>query len=697
MNNLSRVIVSVNKLKALRAIWCEGLFIGLLLLTSQGYSQDRPTIKMGAITAKDFVVSPSANLIDSNTNAVVLSDLGTTSFVGNKEQWFSYVYKRQTRIKLINKKSFDQFSTIRIMVYGKDDDFEKVDNITGSTYNLENGKIVETKLDKKDVFDDRLDKNHLEKKFTMPGVKEGSIIEYSYTITSPYLFNMPEWQFQYVGYPCLWSECQVEIPQLLFYVLVKQGIHNYYINKGVEGHQTYNLREKSDATTAHDLTGMERSLLVGATTIKHDWAMKDIPAFRTESYLTTPRNYVDKIEFQLSKTYNGEEYRDVANTWKKANEELLGAEYFGGALSENNAVQALTDKVVSNVADGLQQAKSIYYFVSTNFSCNNYNYPFVGTNLANVIKKKGGSVGDLNLLLVAMLRRQHISADPVLLSTRAYGFNLPNYPMEDRLNYVIVRTKIGERIYYLDAAHPQLGFGQLDGECYNGHARIISEKDSGSVYFYPDSLREKKTTIVFLTPGEKGEIEGHYQSVPGMLESYNIRKSIGKNGLKQYFKNVQTSYGDDLLVGEAGVDSLDKPELPVNVHFDFKLNEAPDASIIYINPLFTKWQFGNPFKDAKREYPVEMENVFDDNYIYNMDIPEGYVVDELPKSTKVTFNENDGVFEYMIAVSDNLVQLKAHFKLNKAFYSPEEYGSLREFFDIVVKKESEHIVLKKKQ
>jgi len=79
-----------------------------------------------------------------------------------------------------------------------------------------------------------------------------------------------------------------------------------------------------------------------------------------------------------------------------------------------------------------------------------------------------------------------------------------------------------------------------------------------------------------------------------------------------------------------------------------------------------------------------------------MDIPEGYVVDELPKSAKVVFNGDQGYFEYLLAQQGDKIQMRCRVRLNKAQFPPEDYGNLRDFFAFIVKKENEQIVLKKK-
>jgi hypothetical protein len=647
----------------------------------------------GKIGPADFTAPLTSPVIDSNSSAVVLSDEGAVRFIGNNKGWFSYVFKRRTRIRILNKKGLEA-ANVFIQLYAPGDDPEKISDVGGSTYNLENGSVTELKLDPKDIFQERRDKEYIEAKFSLPGVKEGSIFEYTYTITSDHDFRLPSWRFQWMEYPCLWSDYQVEIPQALFYVILRQGVHPYAIDKGSEGHASYNVREKKDQTVA--LVGQEQSYYVTAVTVKHDWAMKDVPAFGPETYLTTARNYLDQISFQLSKTYDGAQYHDVANSWANLNETLLKREDFGLPLeADAGRVADETEKIVAGITDPLDRAKRVYYYLTSHLTCTDYYYPFIKTGLGPIWKKYEGSVGDINLLLVAMLRKLGLHADPVLLSTRENGFTVASYPMLERLNYVIARLKLNDKVYYLDAAHRQLGFGQVAGDCYNGPARIICNTDSGSVSFSPDSLKERKVTMVLIAATDKG-LEGQLQSTLGAEESYRVRRDVGKRGEEAWFKDIQTSWGDDMTISNGGIDSLANPEDPVKVHYEFAFRQSPDASILYLPPMLGEAYRRNPFQAAERKYPVEMPYAMDETYVLSMEIPPGYVVDELPKSAKVAFNVDQGYFEYLIQQSGDHVQMRCRIKLNKASFQPEDYSPLRDFFGYVVKKENEPIVLKKK-
>ena len=443
-------------------------------------------------------------------------------------------------------------------------------------------------------------------------------------------------------------------------------MHGYAVDKGSTGHGNFKITEKDDQIT---LASQDHDLFVSANTVKHDWVMKDVPAFGAEEYLTTPYNYVDRIDFQLSGTYNGEEFSKYNNTWAQATEELLNRGDFGGALGQDdNRVNELADKIGNDGGDRLAQAKAIYYYMSHHFTCTDHYDKFITTTFQDVIRNNSGTVGDINLLLIALLRKKGYQADPVVLSTRDYGFNLASYPVLQRLDYVIVRLTIDGNVYYLDAAHPQLGFGQLDDGCYNGHARIISNRDSGSVYFEADSLKETRITLVLVTGTDKG-LEGSWQSTPGPEQSYEVQKR-GQTNMDgaQFFKDIQTRYGDDMEINNGGIDSLKNLEDPVKVHYDFVLKQPQDASIIYLNPMIGAGKRINPFGAAERKYPVELPYASDDMYVFSMDIPNGYVVDELPKSARVALNGNQGQFEYLINQQNGQIQMRCRLRLNKAWF-----------------------------
>jgi len=266
----------------------------------------------------------------------------------------------------------------------------------------------------------------------------------------------------------------------------------------------------------------------------------------------------------------------------------------------------------------------------------------------------------------------------------------------DKFNYVVCRTAIGGKTFYLDASRPRLGFGFLNWECYNGHARVINQ-EATSVEFSSDSLNEKKTSSLMLFSDEKGEISGRMQQVPGFYESYSLRSRIKDKGAEELFKDIKKDFGIDADISNTRIDSLEKYDQSLQLNYDVKLNLEKD-DIIYLNPMFGEGYKENPFKSATRTYPVEMPYAFDEVFVLSTDVPAGYEVDELPKSIKVNFDEEGkSFFEYIISHSGGVISFRSRIKLTRSYYLPDEYEILREFFNLIVSKHSEQIVFKKKK
>jgi hypothetical protein len=381
------------------------------------------------------------------------------------------------------------------------------------------------------------------------------------------------------------------------------------------------------------------------------------------------------------------------STWPKLYEDLMKDEDFGSGLDKNNGymgdvVESLTAGITSDTA----KARRIYNYVRLNFSCTDHSGLYMDKSLKTTFSSRNGSETDINLLLVAMLRKAKLDANPVILSTRQHGITYSMYPLVNKFNYTVASVNTSTGTYFMDASLFYLGFGRLDSRCYNGHARVMSP-DIPAISFDADSLLENKTTYVMLI-GDSGVIKGSFEQRPTYFESCRMREKIKEKGKEEFFKPFAKEFSMETTVSNGEIEDLDDNEIPLKIRYDFVMKPEADG-ILYINPMFSEAQRNNPFKSQERLYPVEMSNTYDEVYTLNMTIPDGYEVDELPKPAIVKFNETDGVFQYLIQKSENQIQLRSRVKLNKATFLPAEYNSLRDFFDMVVKKQSEQIVLKK--
>lgn len=645
-----------------------------------------PFTKFGKITAEHL--NKKVYSIDSSANAVVLSDIGSAAIEGNSKGWFSIEFTHHRVVHILNKNGYHE-ADVEIPLYVSGNSEEKLDNVKAVTYNLENGKIVESKLEKSAIFKEKRNSNLAVRKFTFPNVKEGCIIEYEYKVTSDFIWNLDPWDFQGAS-PVLWSEYTLSVPSFFTYAFLSKGYHALSINDRKDRTTSFTVTDASG-------TGATERYNFNAGVTDYRWVMKDVPELKEESFTSSIRNHISRIEFQLSSQNFPLTYRDYRNSWTSLAKELLESEYFGSALDKNNGWMADDVKpLLVGASNEMEKAKKLYCFVRDNFTCTDYSTKYMDQPLKNVMKTKKGNVAEINLLLTAMLRYADLQADPVILSTTSHGYALELYPLSTSFNYVICQYTSGGKNYYLDASRPRLGFGKLPSQCYNGHARVVNTQ-SPPVYLSADSLAEKKLTALFLSNTENGSWIGSMSQTPGFYESYHIRDMVQEKGKEEFFKEIQKEYGEDVKITELQIDSLASYEEPVKLRYHLDLSNPKD-DIVYINPMFGERWKKNPFASAQRYYPVEMPYTMDEIFVLTMEVPQGYVVDELPKQMKAKLDQQgSAAFEYLISQSGNTISMRSRVTVSRTFFSNEEYENLREFFNLIVSKQGEQIVFKKKK
>ena len=638
--------------------------------------------KFGNITIEDF--APKIYSIDSNAQAVVLFDKGVATYESDNADWFNVVYVYHKKIRILHKNQFD-LATIEVPLYKGNNMDDKIERIEATTYNLENNIVVSTKMDKESVFNDKASKDYSIKKFTLPNLKEGCIIEYTYSIISKNAYNLRNWSFQ-DKIPVLQSEYEVTVPTLFDFIFLPGGYDNL-APEAEQGFKVFNLLFNNG-------TGRSEVSSYRATTNHLRWSLSNLKPMIKEKFTTTISNHITKIEFQLrSVNYPESPSKPYMSTWNELVTTLMKDEQFGADLTGKNSWMGDELNAVVKGNDAVSNAKNIFNYMRDNFTCTDHDALYLPENLKKSFASKKGNVAEINLLLVAMLKKAQIKADPVLLSTTENGKAYEMYPLIKKFNYVVAKVTINDKVYMLDASQKKLGFNYLPQYCYNGYGRLINETPT-LVNLFADSLKESKMTSIFISNSEDGKnLMGSFSSNLGYYESYNLRDDIKENEIDNYFKEIKNGFNYDVILTNKRLDSLKNfdEKMKIGYDFSFKLNE----DIIYLDPLFGEAYKTNPFTAATRNYPVEMPYKTEEIIIVNMEIPTGYKVDEMPKSVRMNYNENEGSFEYIMNKDASNIYLKCVLKFNKAIFSSEDYEYLREFYGQIVKKQSEQIVFKK--
>jgi Domain of Unknown Function with PDB structure (DUF3857)/Transglutaminase-like superfamily len=644
-------------------------------------------VKFGDITPENF--DPSIYSFDSTADAVILYDKGYSHFVESNEGWFKLIFERHQRIKVLKKNGLDA-ANFMITQYKDAKNEERVEKLKASTFNLENGKVIETKLGEKEIFKDQLNKNYSLTKFGLPNVKEGSIIEVSYTVISDFMFNLRPWEFQ-GAYPRVHTEYKTSIPDFFVYVQLKQGYLPFNKVTTTSSFKRYTLMLSDDPTQSR------RPYEIQSNESVTIWQMDSVPAMKREPFTTTLDNHVAKIDFQLREyRFPNQEVRPVMASWEKLGEALMNDEEFGANLNKgNNWLNDDVATITRGATTDLEKAKALYVYLRDKFSLKSAGGKYMTDNQKNTWKNMKGNTADANLMMVTLLKVAGINAYPVILSTRDNGIANEFYPLISQYNYVVCVTEIEGKTYYLDATNPMLGFGILPLDCYNGHARVVTNLPL-AVYLKADDVKESKTTVINLFADNSKPWEGSVVSTLGVYESLGIRERIKEKGQTALETDIKNALPAEMEMKDLQVEALKDYDKKVNVKYTLDCKSLQEEDILYINPLMGEVTKENLFAAAERNYPVEMPYTFRETIISNIKLPEGFVVDELPKPTRVKLDDDQGIFEYLIQSTEDMVQLRCVIDLKKANFPAEQYATLRDFYTYIVKKQSEQIVLKKK-
>ncbi len=610
---------------------------------------------------------------DTSAAAVILSDFGSTRFIYTNE--LQVVFERHLRIKIFKKSAYD-WADIVVPYYVKGTDKERVTNVKGYTFNLEKGQVQKDKLENNSVFDEQTSENWLAKKFTMPNVKEGSVIDVSYTVTSDFVYNLRDWEFQH-SIPTVWSEYRARIPEYFDYKFQMQGYNMLY--------KSETNREAAGNSASPD---MQNKAYV--------WAMKDVPALKEEKYITTVRDYQSRIEFELQRVqYPGQAPRIMTGDWSSVTSDLMLAERFGTQLKRSGFYKEELASIQGKYKTKPEQLAAVFDLVKSRMKWNGRGAIYADATIKKAWDERTGNSADINLLLTSMLLEAGFDAAPVLVSTRDHGrVRAAMPPMVSKFNYVVAHVKLDGKELLLDATDPLVTVGMLPARCLNGQGRLIKKDDQRWV----DLLPAANSTTMFsaaLTINGKGEIIGTGRESAGGYRALNMRKSILEEGESKFTESLAKEVGDFKMT-KPEIKNLNNLGDALDITYDISVSGSGRSNdIIYLNPMLGRGEKENPFKLTERLYPVDFATPIDETYICSFTIPEGYEVEEAPKSIAVNLPENGGRFMYMVQHEGNTLQVMSKVNINKpVFYAPE-YQYLKEFFNQIIAKHAEQIVLKK--
>lgn len=617
---------------------------------------------------------------DSSANAIVIREFGKASIQIDDQSGHSYVdYTYHVRIKILNKSGFSEANIqVPLWIYSGEREDELME-LTASTFNYSAGEFKRTDLDKKQVFMDRKSKYINIKKFTMPNIKEGSIIEYTYHLYKKNIFNFTTWEFQ-SGIPKLYSEFIAFIPAI------------YNFNASIRG--------VLKLTSQHGEISKD-CLRVNGSNIdcsKLTYTMKDIPAFIEESYMTAASNFRSAIYFELSDVqYLNGARSNITKTWKDVDHELTGNKDFGGQMKRKDLFKDLLPVILKNTVNELEKAKAIYAYIKKNISWNGYMGKYSENQIKKALELHTGNTGDINLALVAALSAAELDAEAMILSTRSNGIVNDLYPVISDFNYVVAKVNIEGKSYLLDASEPLLPFGLLPLHCINDRGRVINLKKES--YWYDLKAAYKDVTRYSFkgTLSADGLIRGNLVTATSGYSALEKRNKIQKAGsIDQYVEKLDEQMPSIRILKHQvlNTDSLENP-LIEDYEIEMKAFEQMNQAQLFFSPFFIHHTSKNPFNLSERTYPVDLGAASETRVTMILQVPPGYELADKPKDLSIALQNNGGRYLTQTSFEGDVLNFNQILQLNAPSYPPDEYLSLKEFYSRIIQQQKTDVILKK--
>ena len=632
---------------------------------------------------------------DTTAGALMLFDNGTSEFVLNRDMKFQFVYERHFQIKIFKKSEFD-LGNVKIRLYKGSFGKEDMRNLKATTYNLIDGKIVKTKLDNDNIFKEE-GKNYTDVKFAFPELKEGSVLELSYSITSDFIYNFRGWSFQY-SYPARWSQYSYEIPEYFIYRESSKGYLHFDVQKRDKGSVTYSIPtmnvESNDLTERH--TGGQ-SAIIKATSVKACLATKDVPAFISEPDIDCEDNYIQALEFELNSIeFPGEMRKDYTQSWESVNSQMKNDEDFGALLKTSGFVKDTVNSVINNKSTNIEKAISIYKYIQKRMKWDGDYKIWASKGLKKPFADGIGSSSEINLLLTLMMQTAGLKANPVLFSTRDNGIAVTYYPTITKFNSVLTSVAIDGKVILLDPVSKYCPFGVLPSNDINGKGRLVDELSGDWVNLEAsEKYNENRNYTLEISPDGKltGSITGSYDGYAGIYyrNALNAEKSSD-----DFFRKMQEN-SKGLTINKYSITDRYNNSKPVSDSLNVELTDQAEliGDKIIFHPLLFETIEKNRYTLEDRKYPVDYNYPISEVYSFNYTLPAGYKVESLPGSVTLKLPDNSISVSYKIQSSDNKIKIEYRRDVKKILFLPDEYIALKNLYDQLVKKHAEQIILKK--
>ena len=333
---------------------------------------------------------------------------------------------------------------------------------------------------------------------------------------------------------------------------------------------------------------------------------------------------------------------------------------------------------------------------------------------ADVFKHQYGDCKDKVTLMSTMLKLAGIDSYYVMIDTRR-GIVNPDFP-STRGNHVIMAIRLPQEVpatnLYATVDDPKLGrllffdptdefvpLGYLPSELQQNYGLVVTP-ESGTLFLLPvlPPATNRLLRTATLTLGPTGNLSGDVNELRWGAPADDSRAQFAGSSPSDREKVVEKFLGaflNNFTLTSASIDNLDKHDANLTLHYQFVVEgyAKTAGNLLILRPRVVGDKGSNILTGKARKYPIEFEGTTLQSDVFDITLPAGYVVDELPLPVEVKCDY--ATYKSNVEVKDNVLHYKRTYEINGVVVPTEKLPEVRDFFHQIAAAEKSSAVLRR--
>jgi hypothetical protein len=327
-----------------------------------------------------------------------------------------------------------------------------------------------------------------------------------------------------------------------------------------------------------------------------------------------------------------------------------------------------------------------------------------------------GDCKDKATLVRSMLNEIGVESYHVLINTERgsvtsetpanHGFNhaitairLPDGLNDPSLIATIQHPKLG-RLLFFDPTNDLTPFGQIGGYLQGNYGLLVTP-NGGELIELPqqptsmNSIRRTAKLTLDSTGTLKGEVKESRLGERAASERWRLRTVTKDADRIKPIEELLSSSMASFHITHASLDNLQQTDLPFGFNYSF---ESPSyaknaGNLLLVRPrVIGSKALGFLETKEPRKFPIELDEPTRDTDTFEITIPAGYAVDDLPPPVDADYSFAS--YHSKTVVNGNVVGYTRTFEVKELSVPVSKAEELKKFYRIIASDERNTVVLK---